>query len=675
MAFTVPKATKAPTVQRTSNSNWLKGTVTAYDSGRTPVDGLTSASNVILDQDGTVRPRPSLRLYGPQPIGTVLGEIFEFKAQSGLVSTMWMISLQNVAGVTNAYIAKGEDTTWTLCSGKTYSNTGLGHFVQIQDKVIIMNGVDSLSYLNISTSTIVAYTALTTPAAPTLTTNTGLTGTAYKVYYAVTANSTVGETAGSAALSQPVLTDRDMWNPATQSIQISWTTVANVKSWNVYMGTSADGAGVPTMYAIATGLDATILSFTDDGSRAQDLSRPLPTNNSTAGPKASRGSIINGRPWLVGDADNPFWVWRGGDFGFELDFSPSNGGGYSPVGNGSKEVPVKVVSYRSGKGDPVVTVLTQGSNGSGKRYILSPTSITYGASTFVVWQVQEDSGNDGTDSPDAVISYQNDLHYPSRDGFKTTGTQPQLQNVLSTRRTSNTIQTDISRLNTLKMPLAVGNAYEGKLRFALPVGNNTNNEIWVLDLDRGGAWMKPWNISADWMWLYNDNSGVTHDLILQDNKIYELTNSQMTNDNGVAFLTSGNSGLIKFSEDGREWGKLIKVIFTILRPQGALAFTVTALTDEGVITYTDGDNYGMDTSVAGWGEPSRKGLLGFGRHAWSQVEAVPQASGVASTDIEVEVDEEAQWWTYGWSSSGVGANYQISAVTAEFVPVGLKDAN
>jgi hypothetical protein len=177
------------------------------------------------------------------------------------------------------------------------------------------------------------------------------------------------------------------------------------------------------------------------------------------------------------------------------------------------------------------------------------------------------------------------------------------------------------------------------------------------------------------MWLYNDNSGVTHDLILQDNKIYELTNSQMTNDNGVAFLTSGNSGLIKFSEDGREWGKLIKVIFTILRPQGALAFTVTALTDEGVITYTDGDNYGMDTSVAGWGEPSRKGLLGFGRHAWSQVEAVPQASGVASTDIEVEVDEEAQWWTYGWSSSGVGANYQISAVTAEFVPVGLKDAN
>ena len=40
----------------------------------------------------------------------------------------------------------------------------------------------------------------------------------------------------------------------------------------------------------------------------------------------------------------------------------------------------------------------------------------------------------GTDSPDALIVYNNSLFYPSRDGFKTTGTKPQLQNVLSTDR-------------------------------------------------------------------------------------------------------------------------------------------------------------------------------------------------------------------------------------------------
>lgn len=676
--FTPPKPSNPPTIQRTSNKNWLKGTVTSFDSGRTPVDGLLSTLNTVLDQDGTVRPRPSLLRYGPQPIGIVQGEIFEFKVQSGLTSTMWMISLQKVAGVTSAYIAKGEDSTWTICTGKSYSTTASAHFMQIQSKILIMNGVDSLSYLDIATSTVISYTALANPTTPTLDTNTGLTGTAFKVYYAITANSTVGETAGSGILTQQVSIDRDLWNPdpaVPQQIKIAFTAVTGAQSYNVYMGVSADGAGQPTMYAIATGLDSTILSFTDNGTRAQDLTRPLPTSNSTAGPKASRGSVINGRPWLVGDTDNPFYVWRGGDYEHELDFSPSYGGGFSPVGNGSKEVPVKVISYRNGKGDPIVTVLTQGSNGAGKRFFFSPTTLTYGSSSFVVWQAQEDSGNDGTDSPDGVISYNNDLHYPSRDGFKKTGTMPQLQNVLSTDRISNTIQNDISRLNTNKMALAVGNAHEGKLRWALPVGSDTNNEIWVLDLDRGGAWMKPWSIAADWMWLYNDNSGVTHDLILKNNVIYEMSYSQMTNDDGTGFITNGNSGINNFSDDGREWAKLIKVVFTVLRPQGALAFTITAMTDEGIVSFISGDTYGISTTVAGWGEPSSIGLLGFGRHCWSCVEAVPVSSGVASTDVEVEIDEEVQWWTYGWSSSGVGANYQISNVTSEFVPIGVKSLN
>jgi hypothetical protein len=221
--------------------------------------------------------------------------------------------------------------------------------------------------------------------------------------------------------------------------------------------------------------------------------------------------------------------------------------------------------------------------------------------------------------------------------------------------------------------MCVGLGYEGRLYWALPVGSSTNNEIWVLDLDRQGAWMKPWAISADWMWLYNDNSGVTHFCVLVNNVIYEFTENQLTNDDGVAFATSGASGTIYFSKDEREWGKLIKVIFTIIRPQGTLSFNVTAETDEGPMTFIGGDTYGLDTTVAGWGEPSAIGIKGWGRHKWSGVESVPSSTGVASTDIEVEVDEEAQWWTYGWSSDGVGAGYQLSNVAAEYVPIGIKD--
>lgn len=776
-----PKATKPPKVQRVPNTDWLKGTVTAYDSSRTPTGGLESSTNTILDQDGTVRPRPSLRRYGPQPVGTILGQIFEFKVQDGLDATQWMITLQKVTQnekqtititgtptggtftltysgqttsaiaynasastvqsalealsniavgdvtctggafpgtavvvefkgalantdvsmmtstssltggtapainitetlkggyTTYAYIATGEDTDWTQCTGATYSITASARFCQIQDKVLIMNGSDELSYFDVttidSTPAITVYTELTTPSAPTGTL-TNLTGTNFNVYYAITANSTVGETDGSPALTKAVSTDRDLWDPETQSIELAWSTVTGVQSWNVYMGIAADGAGTPKLYLIASGLDAGTLKFVDNGVRAQDLTRPLPTNNSTAGPKLSRAEIINGRVWGLGDSDNPYYVWRGGDYGFELDFSPANGGGFSPVGNGSKELPVSVKPFRDGKGDPKVTVLSRGTNGYGKRFILSPTSITYGSSTFVIWEVKEDSGQDGTDSPDGVVIDGNSLYYPSRDGFKTTGTKPQLQNVLSTDRISNTIQTDVARLNTSRMHLCVGLSYNDRLYWALPVSSTGNNEIWVLDLSRGGAWMKPWSVAADWIWLYNDNSGVTHFCVLRNNVIYEFSEYQFTNDDGTPFITSGSSGINYFAEDQREWAKLINVVFNIIRPRGELTFTVTCETDDGTATFKGGGSYGVDTSVAGWGEPSAKGMLGWGRHAWSEVESVPTETGAANTDIIVEVDEEVRWWKYGWSSSGVGANYQLSNVVPEFVTVGIKD--
>lgn len=672
--FTPPKTTKAPKKQRTSVKGWLKGVVTAFDAGRMPIDGLIEASNVVLDQDGTVRPRPSLSLYGPQPLGNVLGEIFEFKKDiTGGKFETWMLSMQVVSGVANLYVAKGESSAWTKITGKDYDVDAPVHYFQIQGKVMVMNGVDTLSFYDIAAGTITSYTALTKPASPTLDVNTGLSGSAFKVYYAVTANSSVGETDADTALTVSVSTDRNSWNKDTQNIKIKWTTVTGVKSWNVYMGTAADGTGDPTMYAIATGLDATTLAFTDNGTFAQDITRPLPSRNSTAGPRATRGTVIDGRAWMAGDTDNPYHVWYGGDFGYEIDFSPSHGGGYTPVGNGTKEVPVDVWAFRDGQGNPKITVFTQSSNGKGKRYLLSSREWTYGSFSGVYWHVQEDTGDDGTDAPDGVVIYNNSLWYPSRDGFKTTGTRPQLQNVLSTDRVSNTIQPDISRLNTKAMPKAVGVAHEGAIYWALPVGDGNNSEVWVLDLNREGAWMKPWNIAADWMWLYSDNSGTTRFLALVDGKICELNNLQRTNDAGVGFNTSGSSGQINFSEDGMDWARLIDVTFRLSRPQGRINLTVSGFTEDGIRTWSVSDRYGGVTSVAGWGEPSVLGIEGFGRHAWSGTETPPQTTGEVTKDISVEIDEDVQWWSYSWSSLGTGVSYQMSNVIAEFVNIGTKD--
>ncbi|RYH70501.1 MAG: hypothetical protein EON54_01320 [Alcaligenaceae bacterium] len=670
-----PVVTSPPKIERKSIKNWLQGTVTAFDDGRTPVDGLRDSSNVILDQDGTVRPRPSLTPYGPQPLGIVLGEIFEFSTVTNNLKTYWLICLQNVDNVTSVYVAKGEDSSWTKCNGKTYNNTAPAHFIQIDRKVLVMNGEDYLSFVDTATFVVTGYAIIAAPATPTLDVNTGLAGTAYKVYYAVTANSTVGETEGSGVLTQQVLIDRDLWNPDTQGIKIKWTTVTGVRSWNVYMGVAADGAGQPKLYCIATGIDPTILSFTDNGTRQQDVSRPLPTTNGTAGPRTSRGDVSNGRVWMTGDKDHPFYVWRGGDFGFELDFSPANGGGYTPVGNGTKEVPVAVKGFRNGKGDAMLMVLSQGSNGTGKRFYLSPQNVTFGSSTFVVWKVDEDSGQDGTDSPDGLIIYQNSAYYPSRDGFKTTGTKPQLQNILSTDRISNTIQTDISTINTSAMIKCVGLAFEGRLYWSLPIGGTKNSQIWVLDLDRKGAWMKPWSIPADWMVLYNDNSGRTHFLMLVNNQILEMSYSAKTADNGVAFSTSANSGQVKFSEDGREWGRLIQLVFVLLRPQGPVNFSVSGQSEDGVLPYslaqsfaTQSTQVGFSEVQAGFGNAINGNLRGF-----SEIKRRPKTNNPATVEVPFEIDEDLQWFSYGWGSTEPGVDYNVADVIAEYVNVGIKD--
>lgn len=680
MPMPVPKATESPTIKRISVKAWEKGTVSALDDGRTPKDGLRSSGNVILEQDSIIRPRGSLVSYGPQPASgwTIKGEVYEFSRIESGARVNYMVCMQSNGTVAHPYYAKGEDSAWTEAQDSTpasvdYDPDATAHFKQVADKLLVMNGTDTLSYIDTDTFEITVYTALTDPAsAPTGALSTSLgTGTSFKIYFAYTANSTVGETDTSPVVTKSISKDLTVWDDGTSDyIDVSWTAVSGAQSYNLYMGTAADGAGQPTLYAVATGLDASVTSLRFVSSMSQDPYRPAPSSNSTAGPKATRAEVINGRPFLVGDTDNPYYVWRGGDFGYELDFSPSNGGGYTPIGQGTKDIPNVIRSYRDGQGNQRTMVLAGGTNGNGKRYFLTPQEVTYGTRTFVVWKAAEDYGQDGTDSPDGTIIYGNDVHYPSRGGFKTTGTLPQIQNVLSTNRTSNTIQTDISTINTAYADKIVGLAFEGRLYWSLPIGATRNNQIWVFDLDRGGAWMKPWNIACDYMWLYNDNSGRTHFCMLVDNGIFELTNSAKTIDNGVKFSTSFNSGQIGFSEDTREWGRLIQIIFKILRPQGRINFSASVKTEDGILPFTSTEVFGADSTQVGIDEALAIDSM---LRAIDSIYGVPTSENQAVAEHILEIDEDAQWYQYSVSTNEAGVDYAFSDVISEYVPIGIKD--
>ncbi len=667
-----PKPTKPTIPTRLSNKQWLKGTVTALDDGRTPIDGLRASGNVILDQDGTIRPRPSLIRYGTQPTGTILGEIFEFTKTVAGVKVTYLITMQNVAGTTNIYV-NTDGGAWTICSGKTYDNTARAHYCQVDNKVLIMNGVDNLSYLNIPTLTVVPFTALGA-ATVTSAVATGMAGAGFTYYYQVSANSTFGETAASASTSVACTVQRELWTPASQYVTVTWPAVASATSYNVYLADTSTA----TATLIASGING--LTFRDDGSNTQNVNVPAPLGDTTAGPKTTRGTVINGQVFMTGDADNPEYVRFGGTGTSVLDFSPFNGGGFTELGRGTKEVPVRVMPFRDGRGNPQITVLCKGTNGNGKRYIMSPDTVTSGETVISFFNVSEDNGQDGTDSPDGVVLYKDSLWYPSRDGFKTTGTKPQLQNILSTDTVSETIITDIKNLATQYMDKCCGMAYENRLYWAVPNGSATNNEIWVLDLARQGAWMKPWNISADWMTLYNDSSGRTHQIILSGNVIYEFSYSQATMDYQTAVSTNATSGLIKFSDDSLEWAKVIDITFILLRPQGTINFTIAGKTeDDDNLEVVGTDSFVSSNSIAGWSEAGWSGSPDSvipklpQIYYWSGFPTIPIAFGDVQKLQTIEIDEELQWITWQMDTNTSGTDYQLADVIIRYVPIGVKD--
>lgn len=666
-----PKATKAPDIKRKSVLDWSVGTVTDYDSRRIVDDALKSSVNMVLEQNGVIRPRPSLVKYGPQPLGEIIGELFECKVVSGTSQKFYLVSMQVIGNDGYVCYCKGEDSVWTKISTKTYSKTAPAHFVQVGDRVLIMNGYDNLSYINLSNWTITTFTKVDDPISAPTATATGLSGSSFSVHYAITASSTVGETKASPSVSVTIGKSRDMWDSATQYVDVSWTAVTGATGYNVYVGTATDGENDPVMYLLQSNIDSTVTSFRDDGSQAIDISRIASEYNSTAGPKTTRGTVVNGRVWLVGDTDNPYYVWYGGDYGHEIDFSPSGfGGGFVPVASGTKEIPISVMPFRKGQGDSTVVVLTQGSNGSGRRFQIGYSTVSYGSESVVVWSPTEDSGRDGTDSPDAVVVHNNSLFYPSRDGFKTTGTMPSLQNVLSTRTISETIKDQITLLKSSAMSKAVGLAYEGQIYWTLPVGSTENNRVWVYYPDQKGAWMTSWYLNVKWMTLYNDNGGDTHFLLYcSDGYIYELDRATATADDGNSFETDMTSGMVQFSKDGRDWARLIQIVFTFLKPKGEISIEVDAMTEDGIMKYKQTFSPSQNVSARGWSQVYNKSPKMV---AWSTV-GTPGESLHEYVDEIIEIDEDIQWFTYTIHTVKPNVDYKISSVVAEHVPIGIKD--
>lgn len=650
---------------------WPQGLYTRLDTDITPVKGLAVTENVQLDQTGVVGPRPGLKAYGTySPVGTIIGQPYEFVKMNTAVTPntpeTWMIWMENRAGVGTVLVNKNGGTP-TVVTGKTYLVTNANpHFEQVYGNVLITNGVDNLSAMAIDTLVITPFVALTTPVGVSAVA-TGISGSTYTLRYRVTA-ANQGETAASTAQTVGTSALREIWNGTTQYTTFTWNRVSGAQRYNIYVG---DQSGFE--YYLDTVVDAgagATQSYVDSGGIALTTTRVAPPGDSTAGPKTTRATNIKGQIYMVGDTENPGRIWFGGSGASALDFSSFNGGGWIEPNRGGKDFPVIVKPFRDGKGTPMAVCFSKGTNGAGKRYLLQPASTTVGSTVITYMSVQEDNGQDGTDSPDGVVMLNDAAWYPSRSGFKTSNTKANIQNIISTQGIADNIGSDVMNLSSAYMGSCVGLAYDQRIYWSLPYANTTNNQIWVLDLRQKGAWVRPWNVAASSLLLYADNSdGKTKMLAIVNNMFMEFDSNVATNDNGVAWSTTIGTGALKFGINN-ESASVIDVTFEFLAPQGGdINMTVNANTEDGLVPFADTMPALSGSSVSGWGR------FGWGGSGWgglaSSLLAVSSARG--KRQWKIEVGEECDWLNCAVTTQGAGISFKLSKIIIRYVPIGFKE--
>lgn len=584
-------------------SSFPLGYVSTTANSRRDRRSLSDTTNIELVQDSIARPRPPLVRYGTQTDYTIIGRgKYRYNGERG------MLFMLNVSGVGKIYRQVDGGAFTAMTGTNAYDPDAWAGFVQSKNRIYVFNGVDSLSYVDLTTMATVEYTALATPSAPSGAAAAGLTsGTKpFNYYYRVTANNAVGEsTASAASTAVNVNNIRDNWS-AANSVTVTWTTVSGATSYTIYGGTDPN-----FLNEIITLSGLTTLSYTDDGSLTLNPFKLAPSSNSTEGPVFS---------WMYVDARNAqvYGVTSTNQLYYAApgtgDFSSLNGGGFTTIDEGGDTKLNFVDGFRTGKGDPVITCSSRGAAGKGKLTHVTFESVTYGNQVIFYPNVIEANGQSGTYAPRATVKAGDSFYYPTGDAFKSTGTSQNIVNILTTASLSRDIVDDVNRLNLNSLDKAAGVEYQDKIYFALPVGATENNEIWYMDLARGDKWVLRWTVAAKDLWLYEDSAGLSHLCALVGNVILEFTRSgsQATTDDGVPWQSRVAFSSLVWDPAGITLGNIRYMYFKLLEPKGRIYANTYGTTKRGVTSDTGSESYLVETSFTGIGEWDYSGDYMYG---------------------------------------------------------------
>lgn len=591
------------------------------------------------------------------------------------------------------------DTAWTDCGGSNTVSTGTGiitTFLRVQDKVLILNGVDKLAYVDLSTMNVVKYASVANPVnAPTVTA-AGITTTGnFKIYYATNFNSTVGQTAISPILTQAISKARGQWKTdGTESLTVARNNTAptGAVSWNIWIALAPSGAAISNsdMLLLAAGIDLSTTSFVDNGTLPIDISRgTAPEDNSTDGMIATYGLEDKGRPILYGDptAGKEHNLYIGGDGDNALDFSPTNGGYTVELNKGTNYYPRGVIGFRNGQGIPSMTVLFSNTQGLSKQTIIEQQTITYGNQSFVVWaQTEQNYGAAGVSSPYAMVNYLGSLIFPTTDGIVSMDTEASMQNVLSSKRISDKASQTVGSIKNSALGKIVGTAWSNRVYMSIPSrGYSFNNEILVYDMtnQQKPAWYSL-DIRAQWIGTISPQSESAFVYVCQDNHIFRLEQSYVALDDNAdgttsAFPVSARGSIIGTNKAHNSYVSIVQVVFYLVDFIGQVECGVTYRSESGksmkpkskIITRGE---YAK-SSGGGWSSPVYLYQAGQSSYEqWDDVPAIVDAEIATKQTIRVAIPldvltSEMQWFI---NANLDNSSFILRSISYEGVNIGVR---
>lgn len=587
-------------------SNWKKGVITLVDKSRLPKDALEQADNIFLVEDGQPSLRPGVDWFGSVSPNASAIDGFSYFDYAGVIHIVM------VAGGT-VYRSTDDGTTWTACTGVSLTSGLTVEMNQYNNYLYLTNGTDNTTLYD-GTTVLTQYSALATPAAPTVA-ETGLAGTGYNYYYKVARVNTIGFSAASAAsVVVQSSVSRDNWDATTNKATVTTpVSVTGQTRWDVYI--SEDNVNFYYLSSVASGTVGTTADFVDDGTAIVVPSTTAPTASTAQGPLVKELVNVGSRMYGIRDTVNLYRIWFSSGSPPAGSFSTAYDGGYLDWSPGGKFIPVQVVDYRNGKGDPLATVFCKSADGQGCVLQMTLDLFTVGDVSITIPSAYKLPGSRGTPAPGSVCNVLNDYMFYNSQAFYNLGSRAQYLNLLSTDEASGNIRPSVKSISTMGEANIASAYFDAKVYFSVSVGSTTNNQTMVFDTERK-AWLPTaFTIGFKKFLRYTTTTGSPKLLALKpgDNRLSQISTS-IQGDYNTAFTSILKTGLYPTVQNRFEFqwteeaelelsnptGEIGVELIGIERGRGFSSQGSTTVTSE--LTTTGWDTFLWDTTL--WDDTS-----------------------------------------------------------------------